>query len=273
MMSRRMKLAAVLVVCGGLAAGTPAAVVETWESAPLQTVFDGNADRTWVGDVGAFAIEPADWPDGANIFDGDKAVRARNIDADGLYTIVTDVTGEVGPGQATEWSAYASGNSIAIQSGYWFQMVLLSNTSDVAAIASPDAAFAGYKLSVTTGDYLGLYKCAAGEAAWTMVDQVSLGAAAVSHGWNFHVSRSADGTWTVSHATGLIGTTPVFDFAATDTSVDLAGSTWYSGMGWRTKDSDTHDSKFGFDNFQVVPEPLTASLLALGALGLRRRRR
>ncbi|MFW6153831.1 MAG: PEP-CTERM sorting domain-containing protein [Planctomycetota bacterium] len=270
-MNRQMKLAAVLVVCGGLAAWTPAAVVETWESAPLQTVFDGNADQTWLGDIGAFAIEPADWPDGANVFAGEKAVRAYTIDATGLYTIVTDVAGEVGPSQATEWSAYASGNSIAIQSGYWFQMVLLANTSDVAAIESPDEAFAGYKLSVTTGDYLTLWKCAAGDAAWTALDDLYLGSAAVSHGWNFHVSRSADGQWTVSHANGLIGTPPVEDFTVADTSVDLAGAAWYSGMSWRTKDS-RHEQKFGFDNFQVVPEPITLGLLALGGLALRRRR-
>ena len=273
-MSRSMRLTvAVLAVCCGLAAWAPAAVVETWESAPLQTAFDGNADCTWVGDVGVFAIEAADWPDGANVFAGTKAIRSHDVPADGLYTILTNVSREAAMGRATGWSVYASGNSIAVQSSYWFQMVLLSNTSDVAVIDSPDATFAGYKLSVTTGDYLTLWKCAEGEAAWTALEQVSLGAAAVSHGWNFDVQRSAEGVWTVNHATGLMGTTPVLDFTVADTSVDLDAPAWYSGMSWRTRNSATHEHKFGFDNFQVVPEPLTASLLALGALAFRRRRR
>ncbi|NLF29301.1 MAG: hypothetical protein GX591_00270, partial [Planctomycetes bacterium] len=68
-MNRQMRLmAAALAVCGGLAAWAPAAVLETWESAPLQAVFDGNADCTWVGDLDAFAIEPGDWPDGVYNF-------------------------------------------------------------------------------------------------------------------------------------------------------------------------------------------------------------
>ncbi|NLF31885.1 MAG: PEP-CTERM sorting domain-containing protein [Planctomycetes bacterium] len=272
-MNRQMRLmVAALAVCGGLAAWAPAAVIETWESAPLQTVFDGNADCTWLGDIGAFAIEPAAWPGGANVFAGEKAVRSYNIDSDGMYTIVTDVTGEVAPNGTIEWSLYTSGQSIAIQAGYWFEVVLLANTADVETIHAPDEAFAGYKLAVRSGDYLTLYRASAGQSGWAIVDEVLLGAVNVNSGWNFRVVRSADGLWSVSHANGVMGNEPVFDFAVTDTSVDLSAGPWYAGASYRTK-AGSHTQKFGFDNFRVVPEPATLSLLALGALALRRRRR
>ncbi|MFW6153832.1 MAG: PKD domain-containing protein [Planctomycetota bacterium] len=228
--------------------------VETWESAPLQSPFDGNADCTWVGDIGAFAIEPGTWPDGIYDFgySDTKAIRSSGtIDAAGLYTILTDVTDPIDPTQLIEWSVFVSGNSIAIQSGYWFQAVLLANTADTAAIASPGAAFAGYKLSVTNGDYLTLWKCAAGDGEWTALGQVDLGSAAVSHGWNLHVARTPAGEWTVSHARGAKGTTPEFNFTVADTSVDLSAGPWYAGMSWRTK-ATSHADKFGFDDFAVT---------------------
>ena len=258
---RTIAALAVLTILGGLIAWAPAAVVETWESAPLQAVFDGVADRTWLGDIGAFAIEPATWPDGTYTFgySDTHAIRSSGvISADGLYTIVTDVTDPADPALLIEWSVFVSGNSIAIQSGYWFQAVLLANTADPAAVASPDAAFAGYKLTVNSrtvdgvsGDYITLWRCAPGEAGWTALDQGYLGTAAVANGWNLHVARMPDGAWTVSHVRGAKGTAPEANFTVTDTAVDLSTGPWYAGMSWRTK-AGSHAAKFGFDDFAVT---------------------
>ncbi|NLF29302.1 MAG: hypothetical protein GX591_00275 [Planctomycetes bacterium] len=240
--------------------GPAAGAVETWESAPLQAVFDGNADCTWLGDVAAFAIEPGNWPDGVYNFgySDSKAIRSSTIPADGLYTIVTDVTDQVDQTQLIEWSVFASGNSIAVQSGYWFQMVVLANTADTAAIASPGASFAGYVLTVSTrtvggvsSDWLTLWVCPPGQAGWISLGETNLGSAGVGNGWNLHVARTPAGLWTVSHAGGAKGTAVQADYTVADTSVDLSGGPWYAGMSWRTK-AGSHAAKFGFDDFAVT---------------------
>ena len=280
-MNRFLVLTAVLTVFCGMAGWSSADVLETWESATRQTSFDGHADCTWVGDIGVFAIQAGDWPTTGSYNFGDSttnAIESWDVPADGLYTVLTDVSAEIAPNQAAEWSVFASGNSVSIQSSYWFQVVLLSNTSDVAAVDSPDASFAGYRLSVAydgglEADALTLWKCAAGDGDWTALNKVSLGSANVANGWNLLVSRSADGQWTVSHANGEMGTTPVFDFNANDTSVDLDEAAWYAGMSYRTRNHETYEKAFGFDNFQVIPEPMTLSLLAVGGLVMLRRKR
>jgi len=231
-------------------------VEETFESSSTQTTFDGTADLTWLGDYAAFDLVDADWPAGPDFGSGSEvALRSKSSGSDVYNTMVTDISDVMTTGQEMTWEVFGSGDSCAFQVSVRMEIILLADSSSAGTIESPTQAFQGYKLSITdrgdANDCIQLLRSTDSDSGWVVVDYEDFGVARrVENGWNLKVTRSSAGLWTIYYANGSKGTTPTLFFSVTDTSVDLSGETWYSGVGWRAPDSKSNYG--GFDDFKVT---------------------
>jgi len=232
-------------------------VEETFESSGTQTGFDGTADLTWVGEYAAYDIVAADWPASYDFGTGsEKSIRSQSSGSTIHTTMLTDISSVMTTSDTMTWEVFVSGNSAAITLQKNVHFILLADSSSPSTVESPTAAFQGYRLSICYydgADRIVLYKSTDSDASWVAVSSAALSDpdfGNVNQGWNLKVERSSAGQWTVYSARGSKGTTPSQVIQATDTSVNLSGSTWYAGMGWYSTGSDSPD--YGFDDFKVT---------------------
>lgn len=291
----------IVVVVGGVvvmacAANTRATISESWESAALENPFTGSGDLTWTGDTDAFAIVAADWPSGAGADPQDfgpnteKAIRSSNAPNPGPSTILTDIGAEFDDGAPMKWTVYVAGNAAAISTNKRVDLILVSNTNQIAGsggVEEPSANTLAYKLTLWDtpgnlpddahedadfGDSLVLWKSTNVDNEWIVVAGIDIPAADLDLGYNLQVTRSSSGRWKVGYSNAPKGAAvgpPVINVV--DTSVFLGTASHYSGMGWLTTSTDATD--FGFDDFGfMIPEPGALALVCLGTLALLRRR-
>ena len=271
-------------------------ILETWESGTENAGVNG--DLTWYGDTAAYDVASEVWPSGPD-FDGDRSLRSENAVDDIPATVVTRIDSSLRFDKDLTWSVYFSGNTTTFSSNRRADLILMADTNDVNDIEDPGTAngINGYKVTLTDpyanatdnkppsshedttalGDSLTLWSVDDTDHRWRVVGSVEVSSSSgMADGWNIEVKRSSTGDWYIGYSNGAYGTeTGGWNNVGSDTvsMTAFSGTAVYGGVGWLAPDNTETDlDDFGFDNFQLIPEPATLSLIVLAGalLGFRR---